>query len=132
MTMITSEEVIEFTGIKPQTFRFEKNDYKALKNLIHKWILQSESLIVSYTNNRFRDSVPPAVSNVCLRLTANMITLAQAHKDTSVINSKDWNVNSVDSNIFSEDLKNDLLPFMIERKSYKSDKIDFFVVSGED
>lgn len=132
MTMITAEEVIEFTGIKPQTFRFEKNDYKALKNLIDKWILQSESLIVSYTNNPFKDSVPPAVSNVCLRLTANMITLAQAHKDTSVINSKDWNVNSVDSNIFSEDLKNDLLPFMIERKSYKSDKIDFFVVSRED
>lgn len=132
MTMITAEEVIEFTGIKPQTFRFEKNDYKALKNLIDKWILQSEGLIVSYTNNRFKDSVPPAVSNVCLRLTANMITLAQAHKDTSVINSKDWNVNSVDSNIFSEDLKNDLLPFMIERKSYKSDKIDFFVVSGDE
>ena len=78
------------------------------------------------------EEIPPAVVNVCLRLTANMVALAQARKDTPVIQVKEWNVQTVSSNIFSNDLKRDLTPFVHERKSYKGDEIDFFVITGDD
>ena len=89
---------------------------------------------ISYCNYNFNDleEIPPAVVNVCLRLTANMVALAQARKDTPVIQVKEWNVQTVSSNIFSNDLKRDLTPFVHERKSYKGDEIDFFVITGDD
>ena len=134
MTWIGTEDVIEFTGVKPQTFRFEKGDTSRLETLLEKWILQAEGLIISYCNYDFNDleEIPPAVVNVCLRLTANMVALAQARKDTPVIQVKEWNVQTVSSNIFSNDLKRDLTPFVHERKSYKGDEIDFFVITGDD
>ena len=134
MTWIAPEDIIEFTGVKPQTFRFDKDDLSSLETLLEKWILQSEGLIMSYCNTDFSDydEIPSAVVNVCLRLTANMVALAQARKDTPVIQVNEWNVQTVSSNVFSNDLKRDLTPFVHERKSYKSDKIDFFVVTGDD
>lgn len=134
MTWIAPEDIIEFTGVKPQTFRFDRDDLSSLETLLEKWILQSEGLIMSYCNTDFSDyeEIPSAVVNVCLRLTANMVALAQARKDTPVIQVNEWNVQTVSSNVFSNDLKRDLTPFVHERKSYKSDKIDFFVVTGDD
>lgn len=134
MTWISPEDVIELTGVKPQTFRFEKGDTASLETLLEKWILQSEGLIISYCNYDFNDmeEIPSAVVNVCLRLTANMVAFAQARNDTPVIKVKDWTVQTVSSNVFSNDLKRDLTPFVHEQKSYKSDRIDFFVITGDD
>ena len=118
-------------GVSPQR---EQMLCFVLETLLEKWILQSEGLIISYCNYDFNDleEIPPAVVNVCLRLTANMVALAQARKDTPVIQVKEWNVQTVSSNIFSNDLKRDLTPFVHERKSYKGDEIDFFVITGDD
>ena len=131
MTMITPEEVIEITGVKPQTFRLEKTDTQGLEALLSKWIIQSEGLITSYCNNQFTDEVPPAVKNVCLRLTANMVAFSQSRNNTPVVKVNEWSVQTVSSKIFSNDLKQDLEPFRIERKSRKSDKIDFFTIVGD-
>ena len=60
-----------------------------------------------------------------------MVALAQARKDTPVIKVNDWTIKTVGSDIFTEDLKDDLAPFVHERKSYKSDKIDFFAITGD-
>ena len=134
MTWIAPQDIMEFTGVKPQTFRFDKDDLSSLETLLEKWILQSEGLIMSHCNHDFSDydEIPSAVVNVCLRLTANIVALAQARKDTPVIQVNEWNVQTVSSNVFSNDLKRDLTPFVRERKSYKSDRIDFFVVTGDD
>lgn len=134
MTWIAPQDIIEFTGVKPQTFRYDKDDLSSLEALLEKWILQSEGLIMSYCNHDFSDygEIPSAVVNVCLRLTANMVALAQARKDTPVIQVNEWNVQTVSSNVFSNDLKRDLAPFVHEAKSYKSDRIDFFVITGDD
>ena len=134
MTWISPNDVIELTGVKPQTFRFEKGDDASLETLLEKWILQAEGLIISYCNYDFNDleEIPIAVVNVCLRLTANMVALAQARNDTPVVQVKDWTVQTVSSNIFSNDLKRDLAPFVHEAKSHKSDKVDFFVITGDD
>lgn len=134
MTWISPNDVIELTGVKPQTFRFEKGDTASLETLLEKWILQAEGLIIAYCNYDFNDmeEIPSAVVNVCLRLTANMVAFAQARNDTPVIKVKDWTVQTVSSNVFSNDLKRDLAPFVHEQKSYKSDRIDFFVITGDD
>ena len=140
MTWIGTEDVIEFTGVKPQTFRFEKGDTSSLETLLEKWILQAEGLIISYCNYDFNDleEIPPAVvSEYLSSCNARLIEsvengLAQARKDTPVIQVKEWNVQTVSSNIFSNDLKRDLTPFVHERKSYKGDEIDFFVITGDD
>ena len=131
MAMITPSEVIEITGVKPQTFRLEKTDTQGLEALLSKWIIQSEGLITSYCNNQFADGVPPAVKNVCLRLTANMVAFSQSRNNTPVVKVNEWTVQTVSSKIFSNDLKQDLEPFRIERKSRKSDKIDFFTIVGD-
>ncbi len=91
-------------------------------------------MIISYCNYDFNDldEIPIAVVNVCLRLTANMVALAQARKDTPVVQVKDWTVQTISSNIFSNDLKRDLAPFVREAKSHKSDRMDFFVITGDD
>lgn len=131
MSMITPSEVIEITGVKPQTFRLEKDDVQGLESLLTNWIIQSEGLITSYCNNQFNDEIPPAVKNVCLRLTANMVAFSQSRNNTPVVKVNEWTVQTVSSKIFSNDLKQDLEPFRIERKSRKSDKIDFFTIVGD-
>lgn len=129
MAMITPSEVIEITGVKPQIFRLK--DTESLETLLDKWIIQSEDLIISYCNNSFESGVPPAVKNVCLRLTANMVAFSQSRNNTPVVKVNEWSVQTVSSKIFSNDLKQDLEPFRIERKSHKSDKIDFFTIVGD-
>ncbi|MDO5841703.1 MAG: hypothetical protein Q4Q24_00345 [Methanobrevibacter ruminantium] len=131
---VNADEIIEFTGVKPKTFRLEKDDTNGLSVLLEKWIGQSESLICSYCNydfNKEEDEVPPAVQNVCLRLTANMVALAQARKDTPVVKVNDWSIQTVGSDVFTDDLKDDLAPWVCERKSYKSDKIEFLAITGD-
>lgn len=131
---VNAEDIIEFTGVKPKTFRLDKDDSNGLKILLEKWIAQSESLICSYCNHDFDkhdNPIPEAVQNVCLRLTANMVALAQARKDTPVIKVNDWTIQTVGSDIFTDDLKEDLAPWVHERKSYKSDRVEFFAITGD-
>lgn len=129
MAMITPQDIIELTGVKPQSFRLKTT--QELETLLNKWIIQSEGLITSYCNNYFTEEVPPAVKNVCLRLTANFVAFSQSRNNTPVVKVNEWTVQAISSRIFTNDLKADLEPFKIERKSYKSDKIDFFTISGD-
>ncbi len=134
MTWVTAEDVIQFTGVKPKMFRYDTDETASLELLLEKWIKQSESLITTYCNYNFDencDEIPDAVQNVCLRLTANMVALAQARKDTPVVKVNDWSIQTVGSDIFTEDLKEDLAPWVHERKSAKSDHITFFAITGD-
>lgn len=81
---------------------------------LKKWISQSEDMIKSYTNNKFSDEVPDTVKNVCLRLTANMISLAIERRDAPRTIVTDWGTRVSSSKIFTEDLKEDLTPFIKE------------------
>lgn len=128
------KEVINFTGLKPKHLALppETSD-DDFEGIIVDWILQAEDLIKKYTHNKFNETeeeVPLAVKNVCIRLTANMIALAQARRDTPIIKHDDWNVDIISSNIFTSDLKADLEPF-VKDYSNKSDPIDIFVISGD-
>lgn len=130
MTYCTPSEVKTLTGIKPQHLRLEKEDDAGLTTILTGWIGQCKSLIDSHCHTNFDDSTPLAVSNVCLRMAANMVAFAQARKDTPLVKVNDWKIQITSSEIFTQDLKDDLEPFVVD-KSNKSDKIDFFAITGD-
>lgn len=130
---ITVNNVTDFTGLKPQHLKLDKTDNTTLTEIVTDWILQSEDLIKSYTHNNFTDeTVPDAVRNVCLRLTANMVALSMARRDTPITQPNDWTVTILSSEIFSEDLKDDLEAYVNQAVTGKSDKVYVYTVTGED
>ena len=132
---ISVDNVIHFTGLKPQHLKLDKTATSILEEIVTEWIVQSESLIKEYTHN-YKDiddaDVPDAVKNVCLRLTSNMVALSVARRDTPITQPNDWTVTILSSEIFSDDLKEDLEPFVNQAVTGKSDKIYVFTVTGED
>ena len=129
----TVDEVINFTGLKPSHLNLSKDDDTKMNEIVETWIIQCQDLIKSYCNNDFKmySKIPDAVQNVCLRLCSNMVALAIARRDTPITKVNDWQVNIVNMRIFSNDLKDDLEPWVID-KSHVSDKIDFFAITGGD
>lgn len=132
MAWISTSDVIQFHGLKPQHLNFEKTDTDGLNNLLEKWITQAESLINTYTNRAYTDdTITPAVQNVCLRLVSNMVSLAIQKRDNPIIKVNDWTIQNVSSDIFTEDLKNDLKPF-IKDSSTEPNSIGVYTITGGD
>ena len=74
---ISVDDIINFHGLKPKHLNLDKDDAGKLEEMVSDWILQSQDLINVYTNRNYTDeNVRPAVKNVCLRLTSNMVKLA--------------------------------------------------------
>ena len=129
---ITTTSVINFHGLKPKQFNLEKTNETGLTNIITEWIVQCQSLINTYTHREYTSlTVTPAVQNVLLRLVSNMCTLAIQRRDTPIIKVNDWNIQTVPSDIFTDDLKEDLKPF-VKDSSNDYTKIGFFAITGAD
>ena len=110
----------------------EKDDDAKLEEIIGDWILQSQDLINMYTNRNYTDdNVRPAIQNICTRLTANMVTLAIQRRDSPIVKVNDWTINNVPSDIFTDDLKNDLKPY-IKDSSNDRDSIGVLAITGSD
>lgn len=132
MMFCTVDEVINFTGLKPKHLNLSTDAECKFNEIVEDWIKQSTSMIKDYCNNDFEiygENIPPAVQNVCIRLTGNMVALATARRDTPITQVNDWQTNIVNMRIFSNDLKDDLAPYVID-KSRKSDKINIFAITG--
>lgn len=129
---ISVDNVIAFHGLKPQHLNLDKTDVDGLESIVSDWILQSQDLINIYTNRHYTDeTVRPAVQNICLRLTSNMVKLAIQNRDTSIIKVNDWTIQTVPSDIFTDDLKNDLRPF-VKDSSNEPGSIGVYAITGED
>lgn len=132
---ISVDNVINFTGLKPQHLNIKKDDTDAdtkLEAIITDWILQSQDLINVYTNRNYTSStIRPAIANVCLRLTSNMVSLAIQKRDNPIIKVNDWSIQNVPSDIFTEELKIDLKPF-IKDASNEPNSIGVLTITGED
>ena len=132
---ITAQQVINFHGLKPQHLNISKNDADAdskLEAIITDWIVQSQDLINVYTNRNYTsETVRPAVKNVCLRLTSNMVSLSIQKRDSPIIKVNDWTITNVPSNIFTDDLKEDLKPF-IKDSSTEPNAIGILAITGSD
>ena len=132
MMWIEADKVITFQGLKPKTLNLDKEDTAGLETMVSDWISQCQSLIETHINRTYTDdNVPAAVQNVLLRLTSNMVTLAIQRRDSPIIKVNDWNIQTISSDIFSDDLKHDLRPFVKDSSNdYKS--IGFFAITGSD
>ena len=130
---INTEQVIHFHGLKPQHLNLEKTNTTALNNILADWIEQSQSLILSYCNIKklSDDEVSDAMRNVCLRLTSNMVSLAIQRRDNPIIKVNDWTIQNVSSDIFTDDLKRDLKPFVNDSSTNMS-SIGVLAITGKD
>ena len=130
---ISVDDVIHFHGLKPQHLNLAKDDTTILDEIISGWILQAESLIKTYCHIKSisDDDVSDAMCNVCLRLTSNMVSLAIQRRDNPIIKVNDWTIQNVSSDIFTDDLKEDLAPF-VKDSSNDKDAIGVLAITGED
>lgn len=130
---INVDDVIHFQGLKPQHLNLEKTDTTTLEEIITDWISQSESLILNYChiNSIDDEDVTDAMKNVCLRLTSNMISLAVQRRDNPIIKVNDWTIQQVSSDIFTDDLKEDLAPF-VNDSSNNISAIGVYAITGEE
>jgi len=132
---ISVDNVINFHGLKPQHLNIKKDDTDAdnkLEAIITDWIVQAQDLINVYTNRQYTsETARPAVKNVCLRLTSNMVSLAIQKRDSPIIKVNDWTIQNVPSDILTDDLKDDLKPF-IKDSSTEPDSIGVLAITGSD
>jgi hypothetical protein len=129
---ISVDDVITFHGLKPQHLNFAKDDTEKLEEVVSDWILQAQDLINVYTNRNYTDTtVRPAVKNVCLRLTSNMVSLAVQKRDSPIIKVNDWTIQNVPSDIFTDELREDLKPFVKDASS-EPNAIGVLAITGED
>jgi len=129
---ISVDDVIHFHGLKPKHLNLEKDDTVKLEEIVSDWIIQAQDLINTYTNRNYTDeTVKPSVQNVCIRLTSNMVSLAIQKRDSPIIKVNDWTITNVPSDIFTDDLKEDLKPF-IKDSSTEPDAIGVLAITGSD
>ena len=130
---ISVDDVIHFHGLKPQHLNLAKDDSTRLEEILSSWILQSQSLIKTYCHIKDieDEDVSDAMCNVCLRLTSNMVSLAIQKRDNPIIKVNDWTIQGLSSDIFTDDLKADLAPF-IKDSSNDSGAIGVYAITGED
>ena len=130
---ISVDNVINFHGLKPQHLNIKKDDTDAdnkLEAIITDWIVQAQDLINVYTNRQYTsETARPAVKNVCLRLTSNMVSLAIQKRDSPIIKVNDWTIQNVPSDILTDDLKDDLKPF-IKDSSTEPVSIGVLAITG--
>ena len=129
---ISVDDVINFTGLKPKHLNLEKDDTTGLNNIVSDWINQSQDLINMYTNRNYTDeTVRDAIRNICLRLTSNMVSLAIQKRDNPIIKVNDWTIQGLSSDIFTDDLKDDLKPF-VKDSSTEPNSIGVYAITGRD
>jgi hypothetical protein len=129
---ISVDDVINFHGLKPKHLNLDKDDNAKLNDIVSEWIIQSEDLINRYTNRNYTDdTVRPAIQNVCLRLTSNMVKLAIQNRDSPIIKVNDWTIQTVPTDIFTDDLKDDLKPY-IKDSSTEPNSIGVYTITGSD
>ena len=134
MSYCTVDDVEKMSGVKPGKLGSKyKDDEAAFQSLIEDWISQAESLINSYCKRNWYDkadeqgeiipvAIPHAVRNVCIRLVSNMIAFSYARKDNPIKKVNDYSMTIFSSEIFTDDLKEDLKPFK------KSSRISVFKI----
>ena len=130
---VTTDQVIHFHGLKPQHLNLDKTDDYTLRSILSDWIQQSQSLILTYCHIKsiLVSNVSDAMKNVCLRLTSNMVSLAIQKRDNPIIKVNDWTIQGLSSDIFTDDLKDDLKPFVNDSTNNIS-SIGIMAITGAD
>lgn len=125
-------DVVDLTGVKAKHY-YPKDDNAENKfnTLIRGWITSASAIVDKYTNDTFNSPVPENVRLATCLITSNIIAFGQSRKETPLIKNDDWNVTVSNVNLLDDNIKALLAPFKKEAASYKSDSVDFFVISGD-
>lgn len=126
MSYCSVEDVQQVTGIKPKHLGLKDNEPK-FREIIEEWIDQAEGYIDSYCKRTWEtgegnDDVPRVVRSVCIRLVANIIAFHYARKDNPIRKVNDYTTEIFSSEIFTDDLRQDLKPFR------KSSRVSVFKI----
>lgn len=137
MSYCTVDDVIKMSGVTPgklgnQFKKQEGDETDPFEDVIEDWIEHAEGLINSYCKRNWYPvvvdgvttpvTVPDAVKNVCIRLVANIIAFRYARKENPIKKVNDFSMTIFSSEIFTDDLKEDLKPFK------KSSRISVFKI----
>lgn len=114
------EDVKILSGIKPKHLGL-KDDESKFNDIINEWIEDAEDYIDSYCKRTWKSegeeiTVPLVVKSVATRLVSNIIAFHFARKDNPIRKVNDYTTQIFSSEIFTDDLRQDLKPF---RKSSK-------------
>ena len=126
MSYCSVEDVQNISGIKPKHLGLKDNEPK-FQEIINEWIDQSEDYIDSYCKRTWETDenhtpVPRVVKSVCIRLVANIIAFHFARNDNPISKVNDYTTEIFSSEIFTDDLRQDLKPFR------KSSRVSVFKI----
>lgn len=125
MSYCSVEDVKRLSGIKPKHLGL-KDDENKFEEIINDWISQAEGYINSFCKRKWegteQDPVPSMVKSVCTRLVANIIAFHFARKDNPIRKVNDYTTKIFSSEVFTDDLRQDLKPFK------KSSKVSVFKI----
>lgn len=111
MSYCNVDDVIKMTDAKAKNFGL-KDKTTEFEELIQEWINQSENFIDTYCHKKWTsETVPLAVKNVCIRLTSNIIAFHYARRDNPIRKVNDYSTTIHSSEVFTDDLRQDLKPF---------------------
>jgi len=122
MNYNTPEEVIQYTGIRPEDL-YLQDDIEAVEGsqtaeeklnaLIEQWLTQIKNLINQDRNRDYsaEAEVPPGIRNISLRMAANMVAQAQLRRETPIVKKDDFTISMVEDKIFTPSIKSDLSRF---------------------
>jgi len=124
-------DIINEAKIKPAHFGQETQEQ--LEERVQKWAEEAQSWINEYTDNSFPDypdpELPRIITLVSEEIVHNIIISRRARQDGQYIQSNDWTLSTVPYNIFTDEIKNMLKPY-IRADKYCQSNVDFFVVTG--
>lgn len=106
------QDVIEFTGIKPKKLQInDDTDVSAeekLEDTLENWLIQIKDIIDRYTGEDYSEDTPGVIENAALRMAGNMVTLAMVRRNTSLMQSDNFDMAIIKDNILTESIKEDL------------------------
>lgn len=125
MSYCSVEDVKRLSGIKPKNLGL-KDDEAKFNEIINGWISDAEGYINSFCKRKWgtteEPNVPVVVKSVCVRLVSNIIAFHYARKDNPIRKVNDYTTEIFSSEIFTDDLRQDLKPFK------KSSKVSVFKI----
>lgn len=132
MVYCSVSDIISEAKIKPSHFGLETD--ADLESRVLKWAEESQSWIDEYTNNSFPDypdpELPRLVTLASEEIIHNIVISRRNRQDGQYIQSNDWTLKTVPHQIFTDEVKAMLKPYMNMEK-YCGSNVDFFVVTGQ-
>lgn len=125
----TPEDVIQFTGVRPDTLGIEgEHAEQQLYNLLTEWLERISTAIdvrlAEGSPVRPTDKRHKGIVDIAVRTVAKMVTIAQQQRSNPVIQINEFSVTMINPSLVIKDLDEELRPYI--HNSLRRSKIQFF------